>query len=307
MAHEEQEPMIQAKVKIYAEGSGPVCPTGEVSDQELIEEVEATQAEVTDEHVVCVDEREALEHQPVRYKMAGGNLTTGFAAAELADWSLYADEQRDSTPEQRVDTVADFLVAADEKLGAHVDNHADESVTNCKAADAYPLIINAVGEHGHDIEFEAQMKDVLGAHFDPEVWNATVTRSAEKAAKPELQNWSGYFIIDTVKKYGGIVEVLNGDHQNKQLDPNNERKNHWGEGVGVNTVPGHSNNRDKARIPYFQVDIPKVVEVCQKMAKDGAEFSRLLHAAAAYQIAIRYKITSGQRNVEITEKQPALV
>lgn len=296
---EERGFMLEQQVKTYSEGIGPVVPTGEVSNHDLVEAVHAKQTEIEDLHVVCIDEREALEAQPVRYKMAGGNVTTGFAAAELADWTLYTDHQRAADPAVRVDAVASYLIKAGEKLGGHIDNHATDEKSNCGAADGYPAIISVIAEHGKDEQFVAQMQDALGTHFDQNVWRSVVDRAAERAGSPELKMWTGYIIINTVKKYDGVVEVLNGDHEKPAEDPTNSRLNHWSEGVGISTVPGQSNDRDRGGIPFFQVDAPKIIETCQKMSNDETEFARLLHAAVGYQFATRFKLTRDQRNVII--------
>ncbi len=299
MENERQTMITEQHIMHYGEGAGAVAPTGEISDEVLVQAVYGKQADIQDEHVVCIDEREALEAQPVRNKMAGGNVTTGFAAAELADWSLYTDTEREAGPTARVNAVANYLVQAGEKLGGHIDNHATDEKSNCGAADGYPAIISELAKHGNDIEFISQMRDALGEHFNQSTWQQTIDSAAERAVDSELDDWSGYAIINAIREHDGVVEVLNGDHQKPEQDPENARHNHWAEGVALNTVAGKSNDRDQGGVPFFQADAPKIVELCQKMAKDEAEFGRLLHAAVGYQLATRYKLTSNQRNVII--------
>src|SRR5687767_13263153 len=91
---EERDLMLDQQVKTYSEGIGPVAPTGEVPDQELVKSVHESQTEVQDPHVVCIEDRNDVEGQPVREKMAGGNVATGYAAAEMAGWSLFTDRER---------------------------------------------------------------------------------------------------------------------------------------------------------------------------------------------------------------------
>ena len=296
---EKEDIVLLKQVAVFEEGIGAVCPTGEVSNEMLASAVYSAQQPIEDNHVVCIDERKALELQPVRAKMAGGNVTTAFAATELANWSLYTDEQRNDLHKVRVSAVAGYLVSAGEKLGGHIDNHATEQNSNCGAADGYPTVISIIAQRGHDLEFTAQMSDTLGEHFDSKIWDDTVEKASILASDKGLLTWNGNTIINAVRKYNGVIEILNGDNTRTELDPNNSRHNHWAEGVAKNLVPGMSNNRDGSNIPFFQVDVPKIVETCQKMAKNEAEFARLLHGAAAYQFGVRYKLTSGQRNIEV--------
>jgi hypothetical protein len=303
MQNETQEFEVQAvsidNVKLYSEGIGVVAPTGEVSDVELVEAVTEAQKSVEDPHVVCIDEREGVEKQPVREKMAAGNLGTGYVAAELADWSLFTDEQRAAGPEARVEAVADHLVGVGEKLGAHKDNHApaDGSRSNCGAADGAPDGVEIIAEHGHDEQFETQMQDALGDNYDEAVFSGIINRAGELTAANKFAGWRGTLITDAVEERDGVVEKLNGDNKHPEKDPENKRHNHWAEGVYVNPVAGKSNDRDNAKIPFFQVDAPAIIRVCQEMASDEAEFSKLLHSAVAFQFAIRYKLTSDMRNV----------
>lgn len=296
---ENKNVLTEEHVKHYHDGVGPVAPTGEVSDAELARGVQENQKDVEDPHVVCIDEREALEKQPVREKMAGGNVLTGYVAAELAGWSLFTDEQRAGSAETRVNAVADHLVVAGEKLGAHIDNHADDKKCKCGAADGCPVHVGVIAEHGNDKQFVDQMQDALGGNFNQVVWDGIIRNAQTKIARDTFDGWNGWIIINAVKARDGVVEVLNGDNQKPEADPENTRHNHWGEGVGINTQNGKSNDRDNAVIKHFQADAPALVRTCQKMAKDEAEFSRLLHAAVGFQFAVRYNLTSDQRNVYI--------
>lgn len=297
----ESNTILTYRVKYYREGVGPVIPTGEVNDAELLREVENAQLAIEHPAKVCIDERPAVETQPIRAKMPGGNLTVGFMAAELAGWSLYTDEQRESGVELRVQTVADHLVAADEVLGGHIDNHADERTTkcNCGAVDGCPDHTQTIAEHGNDIQFIDQMQDVLGKLFDDEVHQEIITTAKSKVEAQAFKGWSGWFIIRAIQVRNGTVEVLDGSNLQPEKDPTNARRNHWAEGVGKNTVAGKSNNRDGDGIRFFQVDIPAVVETCQRMAKDEAELVRLLHAAVAFTLAVRFNLTSDQPTVTV--------
>lgn len=295
----EQDILVRERVQYFREGVGPVKPTGEMGDAELYIAAKEAQKPVEDAAKVCIDEREAVEGQPVREKMAGGNVTTSFVAAELSEWSLYTDAQRQGPAEARVYAVADHLVAAGETLGAHVDNHADESTPkcNCGAADGCPGHMTVVAYHGTDAEFEGQMKGVLGELYDESVHAANIAVAIRKVESDTFHDWSGWYIIDAVKRHNGVVEVLNGNNEKPELDPQNVRHNHWAQGVGINFEKGKSNDRDAGGPRLFQVDVAAIVETCQRMAASEAEFMRLLHAATAFQLAVRYNLTSDQPNV----------
>ena len=299
--HPELNTFVADKVKYYVDGVGPVVPTGEVSDTELQAAVIAAQAEIQHPAKVCIDERPALEAQPVRAKMAGGNLTTAFVAAELSGWSLYTDAQRVADPNDRVDVVADQLVLAGEVLGGHIDDQADEATTecNCGAAAGCPSHVKTISEHGQDNEFVAQMQDVLGALYDQDTHNLVTETAQSKVDADAFKGWSGWVIIRAVRARRGTVEVLQGSNQKPDKDPQNVRHNHWAEGVAKNLDATKSNNRDNNGVRFFQVDVPAVVETCQRIAKDEKEFIKLLHAAVAFQLAVRYNLTSGQPTVTV--------
>ena len=284
-------------VKEYSDGEGVVEPTGEISDFELAESVHEAQKPIDDPHVVCIDERPGVEAQPVREKVSGGPVTTGFAAARIAGWSLFTDEQRASGAETQVAVVADHLVAAGEKLGGHMDNHAGEGKSNCGSADGCPLIIGRMGKYGRNEQFVEQMQDALGDNFNPAVWDEMVTNAQREAQGTDFQTWSGMIIIDAIRQRDGVVEVLNGDNTRPDQDPENLRHNHWAEGVYISSEEGKSNDRDHVKIPFFQVDAPAIIRICQKMATSEAEFDKLLHAAVGYQFATRFKLTKNQRNL----------
>lgn len=299
----EQDMLVQERVVYFRDGIGPVKPTGEISDGELYSAAKEAQKPIEDVAKVCIDEREAVEGQPVREKMAGGNVTTAFVAAELAEWALFTDEERQGPVEKRVNAVADHLVAAGEKLGAHIDNHADESSRkcNCGAADGCPGHMSVVAQHGLDIEFVAQMKAVLGELYSEHLHMKNIAVAAQKTASNEFASWTGWYIINAVKRHEGVVEVLNGNNERPDQDPENLRHNHWAEGVSINFEKGKSNDRDSDGTRIFQVDVPAIIETCQRMASTEEEFLRLLHAATAFQLGVRYNLTSGQPDVLLQE------
>src|SRR5690606_13463928 len=100
------------EVVVLPVGEGVIEPTDLYTEKEVVYEVKDTQAEIEDWHVVCGDERHALEPQPVRPKMFGGNTGTGFAAAAYADWSFFTQEQRDAGITTMYDAVVDHQVSA---------------------------------------------------------------------------------------------------------------------------------------------------------------------------------------------------
>lgn len=293
----EQQTSTISNIKLYPEGIGAVAPTGEISDQEILDVATENQKPVTDLAKVCIDGRPELDHQPVRQKMAGGNLATAFVAAELTGWNLYTEDQRTASARERLQAVGDHLVEAGEVLGGHIDNHATAEKSNCGAADGLPKHVAVIAEHGTDSSFVSQLQDVLGDNFSAEVWATVVARAQHNINANVYSDWSGQDIIAAIRERAGVVEVLNGDNHKVDQDPEDARHNHWEEAVIVNTVPGVSNDRDSSRIQHFQVDAPALIETCQRMASSTDEFGALLHAAVGYQFAVRYNLTSGQRNL----------
>lgn len=282
-------------VTIFEAGVGAIEPTDQHTEQEVILAIAEAQKPIQDTAVVCIDEREALEPQPVRAKMAGGNTVTGYVAALLGDWSLFTEAERVGGSTTQYDAVTDYLQKAGHKIGGHSDNHAHGERTGCGASDNLPKIISDVAAHGNEGVFVKLAQEALGEHFNEADWLRVTIKASEIMRQNRLDDWRSSHAQQKLDE-SGTTEVLNGGTDSDR-DPNNSRHNHWGEAIHVNAEPGVSNDRDTAKIPFFQVDLPAVVSLVQTMSKDEAEFSRLLHAATAYQIGTAYRLTKNMRIV----------
>jgi hypothetical protein len=279
---------------VIFKGAGAVRPTGEYELNQIVEAMDRAQKPVEAPEIVCIDECPGLEPQPVRAKTPGGASITGFAAVVLLDgsWSLLKEEQRGQDMSVWYKEVVEQLERAEVPLACHTDNHASGENSSCGAADKLELMIADAAEHGMEDDWVAAAEAVLGDYFNAERWEARVDAAKAVTVRQALRNWKGSMMLDAIASRGGLVEVLNGD-QDKARDPDNTRHNHWGEGIRINTVQGSSNDRDKAEIPFFQVDVPAVIESVQPLASSEEEFSDLLHAAVLYTRAVAFRLTDG--------------
>lgn len=319
MPNEEQEFAVQTvdNVTHYDDfGVGVIEPTGEVSDTRLAVGIEANQRSVEAPQKVCIDKRVALgtlnpdwtitlaDKQPVREKLAGGLLPTMLFAAKNARWSGFTDAQLSGPIGGQIEILADYIVEAahanseEIELGAHIATGAnpDKDKTGCGAVDNLPEEHAIFAEHGVDESFEKKMQNTLGDNFDEE----TYTQSIANAVKDEEQQvYSGFRprkIADTTMAKGGIVEVLDASNKRPDIDPEDKRHGHYEEAVHVNTQEGTSNDRDNPTLDFFQVDAAPLIKWVKRMAADEAEFSRLLHAAVAFQYSVEYKLTKNLPN-----------
>lgn len=297
-------------------GVGVIEPTDKYTDGEVAESVERSQQPVEDPAVVCMDERRSLkatenegaETEPVREKVAGGNLNTFLVAAAAINWSGFSGEARKAGPKVLMKEAGTFLVSKlKEKLGAHrhakvgtnvpSDEERKPNATGCGAIDKGSAIDQDTAEHAMDGPVVDQAKIDLGDLFNIDHWKIARDGFAQMAEDPEWVDWDRSDIQDEVDAHGGVVETLDasGDAFAEDEDPNREaRKGHWAQAAKINSDEGYSNDRDRAAIPAFQVDVAPMI----RMARAGAteeEFSLLLHAMVMRQYFTTYRLTHNMR------------
>lgn len=284
--------MPQQSEVVNFPGVGAVEPTGEHQLPEIIEAMDTAQKPIASMEIVCIDERRADgEPQPVRAKTSGGVTMTGYAAALLhGNWSLLSDAQKAGDVVDWYGTVVKQQADAGLKLAGHTDNHAAGEKSHCGAADNLAVMIDDAAEHGLEDIWVNTAKAILGEHFSAVRWETRVAIARDLSQRKALQNWRGSMMLDALKANGGVIEVLNGD-ADEVRDPEGKRHNHWAEGIRINTREGYSNDRDNATIPFFQVDVPAVIESVQPLAPTEDEFLDLLHGAVLYQEAVAFRLT----------------
>lgn len=284
--------MAETENVTILDGAGSVKPTGQYELAEVVKAMGDAQKPVEAPEIVCIDERPGDD--PVRLKTPGGATITGFAAVVLMDgkWNMLKQEQSEAAVDwyQRV---VDVQSDAGLKLGGHTDNHASGESSNCGAADKLALMIADAAEHGMSPGWMGLAEKVLGENFDKEIWAARVADAKSITDRNALASWNGGMMLQALRAKDGVIEVLNGDHDEVR-DPNNDRHNHWGEGIKINTVTGMSNDRDHAAIPFFQVDVEAVAASIQPLATDEIEAKKLLHAAVLYVESVAYRLTDKQ-------------
>lgn len=193
---------------------------------------------------------------------------------------------------------ASFLVQAGEHLGGHTSNAAHASgKTDCGAMDNAPVTIVNIARYGHEPVWVENVRRDLGDSFDAAVWQQTLAGYKWLAEQPTWKNWRTAVINQIVLRHGGVVEVLDSRNTRPDLDPENRRHNHWAEAIKIGGRPGYSNDRDHARIPFFQVDVDPLLRMANKAASSPAEFAHLLHSLVAFQYGTAYKLTKNQRIV----------
>ncbi len=283
---ESQMPPVDERVEIFATGIGDIQPTGEYTLEQVVEASDRVQEQVEDAHVVCVDGRPATEKQPVREKVAGGNLYTFLFAAVAAGWNGFSNEAKTNGPGSMVEEAANFLVQTKEFLGAHWDN--------CGAVNKATEITAACAEYGEDDQWVAQAQRHLGENFNAEHWRSAKEGYAQIATDEQWQTWDANQIQQTVNAKGGVVEQLKGDNTRPDLDPENKRHGHFEEATRVNAVAGTSNDRDNSEIQTFQADVAPMVRMAQKAAASDEDFSRILHAEVMRQFGTLYVLSKNQ-------------
>lgn len=285
----------QERVMVFAAGEGSIEPTGQYSDDEVMAASDEAQKPIEDSAVVCMDERGSAEgDQPVREKVAGGNLATGTFAAVAVDWLLLTEEVKGRGPQAVIDVVATHLVDTGERLGGHTSNHASGDTTDCGAVDKSGQTTDNIDKYATDEAWIDQAKIDLGDGFRQDHWDKSHAGFSALARNTKWKNWQRSYIQEAIKKHGGIVEVVDAT-PDIDRDPQNVRHNHWGEAARINHQAGKSNDRDHASIPTFQVDVDALVRTARKMASSEDEFSLLLHAMVMFQYGTTYTLTRNMR------------
>lgn len=289
----------ETRVGIFSAGEGVVEPTGQVDEPELLQAIDDAQKPVEDPHVVCIDERPAAhEAQPVREKVAGGNVTSFLHGAAAARWPVFTDWAWQQGPEALAEEAAVFLVKAGEHLGGHTSNGVHTSgKTDCGAEDNAPITIVNIARHGNEPVWVENVRQDLGDSFDEAAWRQAVAGYGWLAEQLVWKNWRTAVINQLVLRYGGVVEVLDARNARPDADPENRRHNHWAEALKIGNRPGYSNDRDRAAIPFFQVDVDPLLRMAKKAASSQDEFTQLLHNLVAFQYGTAYTLTKNQRIV----------
>jgi len=284
--------MTKEHAVLYA-GIGSIEPDA----QRNLADIEATivkfEKPIEDTAVVCIDGRPSEQsHEPVREKVAGGNLNTFLYAAAAINWRGFSDEARTAGPSKMLEEAADFLVSSDEKLGAHVHTQNHGSGTGCGAIDKAHEISKSCAEHAD--EWEDYAKAILGDSFDSEAWNSAKEGYGELAKNAAWEQWHTNAIQKQVRKKFGVVEEL----ENNTTDPNH---GHHEQAIHINFKEGYSNDRDQTNMQYFEVDVAPILRMARKATTEEREFNNLLHAMLMRQLGTAYQLTRNQ-NIVITRQ-----
>src|SRR6185436_2464138 len=98
-----------------------------------------------------------------------------------------------------------------------------------------------------------------------------------------------------VESRGGVVEVLDAEQDAFRDDPENLRKNHWGEFLRIGDREGYSNDRDDATIPGFQVDKAPIIRIADIFGGTPELRSLVLHSELMYQYGVLGVVTKDMR------------
>ncbi|MCA9337143.1 hypothetical protein KC951_00350 [Candidatus Saccharibacteria bacterium] len=296
------------KMAVFETGVGVIEPTGRYTETEIVQSVEESQKPVEDPAVVCMDERRDIrEPQPVREKVAGGNLCTFLHGAAAVEWTGFTKGALEAGPEQLVEDAADFLVASGETLGGHRHAHPgsteskqhDKKSTGCGAVDKADKVDVDIVEHADDDEWVDAAKTDLGELFNADDYETARAGHAKMVEDENWRKWERGRIQEVVEKRDGVVELLDEDSDafaDESDDNAHQRHGHWAEVAKINKDDGKSNDRDNARIPAFQVDVAPIVRMAKAAATSEREFSRLLHSMYLRQLGTTYRLT---RNMNI--------
>ncbi|MDQ3158961.1 MAG: hypothetical protein M3P98_02390 [bacterium] len=282
-------------------GVGVVTPTDLYTDDQVTLAVEEAQKPIAENVAVCIDERPAVSEQPVRPKKAGGMLTDIFAASVVESPVVPLEVHK-----KGVIAVMRELASVYGRLDMPIGGHGGSEA--CGASANFVQISRDAADQGP--HFVEAAKEDLGDIFDQTVWDGVVADTSlfadvlEKAAGSDEDSDEAWdpkkfeSLVKTAAEEGrGVFEELTGENLHSDLDPTNKRHGHWAEAIKRNRKPGTSNDRDHSPIESFQVDVWKIAEDSQKLAVDEKDFARQLHAAALFQYATAYRLTSKQRLV----------
>lgn len=249
--------------------------------------------QIQDNAVVCIDGRPSeQQHEPVREKVAGGNLNTFLYASAAVAWRGFSDEARQAGPLKMLEEAADFLVTSDEKLGAHTHTQNHGHGTGCGAIDkAHEISVNCA-EHAD--EWIDYARTILGDSFNEASWQVAQAGYKDIAENKAWEQWNTNAIQKEVINKHGVVEEL----ENNTADPNH---GHNEQAIHINFKEGYSNGRDQTNMQYFEVDVAPMLRMARKATIEDTDYSNLLHAMVMRQLGTAYQLTRNQ-NIVITRQ-----
>ncbi|GAC1386938.1 MAG: hypothetical protein NVS1B7_6610 [Candidatus Saccharimonadales bacterium] len=284
-------------------GAGIIEPSSELPVHEVTAAIELSQKPIEDAVVVCIDGRPSVIAEPIRAKMAGGNYATALAATVLSNWTAFTPKAVDTGIIEQAEEVLDVLLKINVPLGGHKDNHhhltdgkSADGTTGCGAADKFDLILGDVAERGLDDEFIQMSQKILQSAFNVHDYKKVVTTAKSLIQSKKIQGWRGDIIAGAVLKHGSL-ETLSANIPDNPSAEEIARHNHWEQAIKINSDSGTSSDRDNTPIQYFQVDVPAVVSLIEKLPAMASERSVLLHAAVLYQLGTAYRLTKNQNVV----------
>lgn len=268
---------------LFDGGIGTIVP--DKSPLEIEPIIIAYERPIEDAAVVCIDGRASVERQPVREKVAGGNLNTFLYAAAASEWNGFSQDAVKSGPQQMALEAADFLTKSKEKLGAHTQTQNHGHGTGCGAVDkAHEISVNIANHAG---DWAPYAEAILGDMFDGNTWSMAQAGYRAMAEDPLWQGWKTSNIQDIVEKFNGVVCVL----ENNVGDPNH---GHNEQAIHINFKDGHSNDRDDSSMQYFEVDVAPIIRMSEKASASLEDYTKLIHAMVMRQLGTAYQLTKNQ-------------
>lgn len=255
----------------------------------------------------CIDGRN--DHE--RLKVAGGGYLTGTAM-------LLGVEPALETSDAEVARAAELLSTQHILCGAHTGEHESDEATDCGANDKFELILAAGLEYKKEISANVEAistivnYDYQQSKFDAVLdgWKATLektgffvknngqTRLAE--IKKALQK------VDEAEGEGtseGVVRRLSGDHKEAFIIANLAEDQTFSQVQFKEKLQGLFAQVLPQELPQtFVVDIPRVIEIADALAREtGEDADTLFYAGLGYQFATAATLTDGTLHTFIVE------
>jgi hypothetical protein len=286
--------VIAVNMGLLGFGEGPLAPEGidkEGDFETLLMEVKDHLVPIeADAPSCCMDGRGCIEcmdgtkPQP-RWSVAGGDLISAYAAAELIGW--FPDEE--NSPVERLQALYDHLTSGGLVVGAHCDelavaydfkkkNDPNRERTGCTADDNFPTISGLT--HKFNSEIGSFRASILGDDRHP-----TSFVSSEKLVERHA-TWRPIDMIHIVGDSLGLsgVEVLRAD--------DTPTSGHREAGIIVSDIPGYDLDRDRfieaTGKNVFFVNISRLRLIARVMAfgpNAEDQEKQLLDALISYQFA----------------------
>jgi len=256
-----------------------------------------------------MEQRQSMKERPLGPQNAGG--TAGTAVAFRIARGADGDDYESLSFAQDFDAFADSLTELGYEIGAHTDNHSEDSPENtgCGAIDKMPEIIEVMTDSKNAPRVNELTQGIMGSAYDSKIYSEMLGNAIRvSSAKASYFKDYRHNLYDRMKaRAGDVVSCLFGKHNEVAAI--------------INRVYGTTFHRDEFsadsdnKIQAFNYDYWYTLEKTEALMKDHPYFAdmseerriiegkKLLTARVMYTVATLMTLTDGTIQLRIIDEK----